>query len=187
MDPAQFFLQCIRGLFLRPSQGINLSVLISLVALAISITQTASNLGLYIHKSRRESDDEVRRLKIGFFKTLLLDPHLPILNEFFLNIDVAVKKVSGKRVGVVRRSKLNDSIISSSEVVRKHFVDLLPAFKPELHKEVKARLEEFVDDVTNFLLGSDKTFDCITLRAEVFAKSTDCRVQILKLLNEYDA
>lgn len=107
--------------------------------LFISLTTLVFSFLIFRHKDKKEDRDLERKLRIDWFKTLILDANLQHFYTFFESIEAEMKKLAkGTGVNEALKQQVDGAIKDHQRVFRLKFLDTLLAVDKALYDNIQA-------------------------------------------------
>lgn len=122
--------------------------------LVISIINLILTITLFRLKDRKENRDSERKIKIDWFKTLILDNNLQYFHDFFDNIEKELEKLKSDNINVEKKQKVDEKIKDFQRTFRIKFIDTLLAVDKSLYDNILKIADNLVDDFTNSIFDS---------------------------------
>lgn len=130
-------------------------VITPFVTLFVSLTTLVFSFLIFRHKDKKEDRDLERRLKIDWFKTLILDANLEHFYTFFDDIEKEMKQLSnGSGVNQALKQKVDGAIKDHQRVFRMKFVDSLLAVDETLYDNIQKIADGLTDKFTESIFDS---------------------------------
>lgn len=111
------------------------------------------NLGyatyLFIYKDRKEDSETARRIKLDWFKVLILDNNLKYFHGFFEKVEDEMRKLINNTNNKVIKDEVNENIIEYNKEFRVRFIDSLLAVDSSIYDNLIDLSDDLIDKFTH--------------------------------------
>lgn len=103
----------------------------------------------FYFKNKKEDKETERKVKMDWFKTLILDNNLKYFHEFFENVEEEMRKVLANGNDDQLKVKINETINDYNKKFRVRFVDSLLAVDVSIYDNLIKFSDDMIDGFTN--------------------------------------
>jgi hypothetical protein len=89
-----------------------------------------------------------QNIKLQWFKELIVQPCMPIIETFFINLHTLKDKIQSNDLTVEQKEGLNNFVKGEASIFRKGFLDILLSVDPKLAEKISTSIDEVVDGIT---------------------------------------
>ena len=130
------------------------------VAIAIANIFLAGYIFLYQRKKDNEQQFQTallneQNIKLQWFKELVVQPNLPIINNFYLHLNTLKEKITSNDLTETDKEAINFFVKEELSIIRKTFVDALLQIDKSFSEKVLTNLDELVDGITDAIFNDE--------------------------------
>ncbi len=157
-----------------------------ILTFVLSIVNLFYAVIIFYYKDKKEDIVKEKDLKVGWFKSLILDYNLEHFHDFFQDTEKQLEKLKVKNITDKRKETINETIKEYQSSLRKKFLDMLLAVDEKLYSDTIDELDKLIDHFTEVMfnpkinLAHQPRFD-----EEIVKRLTETRTNILKMFFDY--
>ena len=130
-----------------------------IVIAAINLFLAAYIIFYQVKKDKRSDNDTARlneqNIKLQWFKELIVQPNLAVINSFYENLSSIKDKISSNDLNIQEKEVINEFVKTELSKIRKSFVDVLLQVDKPFADKVLINLDELVDGITNSIFDEE--------------------------------
>lgn len=112
----------------------------------------AGNIGFNIYsfrkKNQREDEDRIRKQRLDWLKTLILDSNLTVFFDFFDHVEQELRHLTIPKSGEVEKKLAIEKINDQRIFLRRKFISLLAAVDENLYNCTLEKVDNLIDGFT---------------------------------------
>ncbi len=112
-------------------------------------------------RQKKEKEDKIeasklqeQNIRLQWFKELIIQPHLSLINEFYNQLHTLDAKITTTTLDEQQKIEIIDFVKGQQAILRKSFVDVLLGVNPLLYDEVITNLDTLTDNITNVIFNN---------------------------------
>lgn len=163
---------------------------VELIKIIIPVASLILNIILAIyffrHKDRKENQETARRIRLDWFKILILDNNLPYFHGYFNNVEESMRNLL-KDDSEQTKKEVNNQIIGHTKEFRIRFIDSLLAVDKSIYKNLLRTSDEMVDYFTECMFNKGFNLSHKPMfEDKVLAKITESKTRMLQELFTFE-
>jgi hypothetical protein len=124
----------------------------------------------FLYTQRKDNKTEAnnaqaveRNIKLQWFKELIVQPNISVINDFYDNIHTIKDKINSNDLSQEEKIELNDFVKAELVKLRKSFIDVLLLVDKKFGEQILANMDELTDAITNAIFDDELKLKNITV------------------------